>query len=175
MELPKDGDFDATSCKFTIIAQSFWKCHYSTSLLVTLASTGMAILSACSARLVIKRSLQRQHSLPSAKRRKSHCPEKSNEKSSTILSQVSGKSLSIVRETSPQPFWERLGPLSEAFGAYARTQKRRPWATQIGTSLVVYLCGDLVAQKIDGEIYNPMRTLRHLTIGGICSIPAYSW
>jgi len=143
---------------------------------VTLASTGMAILPACSARLVIKRSLQRQHSLPSsAKRQKSNCPERSIEKSSTTLTQISGKSLSTVRESSPRPFWERLGPLSEAFGAYARTQNRRPWATQIGTSLVVYLCGDLIAQKIDGEAYNPTRTLRHLTIGGICSIPAYSW
>jgi len=131
------------------------------------------VLLAYSARLVIKRSLQRQHSLPSARRQKSSLSEGSSEKSSPT--KVSGKSLSTVRELSPQPFWERLGPLSEAFGAYARNQKRRPWATQIGTSLVVYLCGDLVAQKIDGETYNPLRTLRHLTIGGICSIPAYSW
>lgn len=136
----------------------------------------MAVLLAYSARLVIKRSLQRQHSLPSsARRQKSNVPERPSEKSSQPLTQVSGKSLSTVRELSPQPFWERLGPLSEAFGAYARTQRRRPWATQIGTSLVVYLCGDLVAQKIDGEAYDPSRTLRHLTIGAICSIPAYSW
>lgn len=136
----------------------------------------MAVLPACSARLVVKRSLQRQHNLSSsAKRQKSNISEKAGEKPPAPFTQQSGKSLSTTRDLSPQPLWNRLGPLSEAFGAYARTQKRRPWATQVGTSLVVYLCGDLLAQNIDGEDYDPIRTLRHLTIGGICSIPAYSW
>lgn len=142
------------------------------------ASKRMGILVAHStpARLIIKRSLQRQHNISSsARRQQSNAPKRPTNKSSSPLTKASGKSLSTAKELSPRPFWERLGPLSEAFGAYSRTQKRKPYATQIGTSLVVYLCGDLIAQNIDGESYNPLRTLRHLTIGGICSIPAYSW
>lgn len=136
----------------------------------------MAVLLAYSARLAVKRSLLRQHNLSSsAKRQKSKISERPEEKTPASIPKQSGKSLSTTRDLSLQPLWNRLGPLSEAFGAYARTQRRRPWATQVGTSLVVYLCGDLLAQHIDGEAYDPMRTLRHLTIGGICSIPAYSW
>jgi len=39
----------------------------------------------------------------------------------------------------------------------------------------VYLFGDLLAQEIGGERYNPNRTLRMLTIGAVASIPGYKW
>lgn len=127
-------------------------------------------------RLVVRRATQRQHTIVSpTKRQKSHAPERPSESSSSLPIKSQAKSISTAREVSLQPIWERLGPLSEVFGAYARSQKKRPWATSVATSLIGYLCGDLLAQKIDGESYDPLRTLRHLTIGGICSIPAYSW
>ena len=136
----------------------------------------MTLVSIYPVRLVIKRSFQRQHNLPSsAKRQRSNLPEKSSEKHSALNIKTQEKSISTAQTPPSKPLWERLGPLSKALGAYSRIQQRRPWATQFGTSLVVYLCGDLVAQEIDGDKYDPLRTLRHLTIGGLSSIPAYTW
>ncbi|KAL2056380.1 hypothetical protein ABVK25_003403 [Lepraria finkii] len=141
----------------------------------------MAILIHQSARLVLGRPIQRQHSLLSAtKRQKATAADKSIEKPSKPRAfKEKSTEVPAVRDNSPPPFplpfWRRLGPVSDAFSAYGRTQRKRPWATQVGTSLVIYLCGDLAAQKIGGEDYYPWRTVRHLTIGAISSIPAYSW
>ena len=82
------------------------------------------------------------------------------------------------------------GPLGRLGRAYARIQERRPYATQLCSSVVVYLCGDLSAQvlfpsepvKKEGEdavakggAYDPWRTMRHLTVGVGSSIPSYNW
>lgn len=73
------------------------------------------------------------------------------------------------------PFWQRLGPLTRAAEAYARSQRKRPLTTQLCTSLVIYFASDLSAQRMGGADYDPVRTLRSLTIGGISSIPSYKW
>jgi len=39
-------------------------------------------------------------------------------------------------------FWLRLGPLTRAAQAYARAQRKRPYVTQVCTSLFIYLCSD---------------------------------
>ena len=137
--------------------------------------TAMAVIINCPMRLVFRRSAQRHQQLLSpTKRQKTTVADKPAERSPAV-SKREGSSIATPAERSPRPIWERLGPLSEIFAGYSRAQRDRPWATQFGTSLVVYLCGDLTAQYIDGEKYNPFRTLRHLTIGGVCSIPAYTW
>ena len=139
-------------------------------------SCNMGVLIHNSARLIFKRTFQRQQNLRSpTKRHKAAATEMSVDRSPQTVIKGEGKAIARPKDTHSQPFWERLGPLSEAFGVYGRTQKKRPWTTQIGTSLLVYFCGDQVAQKIDGGPYSPWRTIRHLTIGGICSIPAYTW
>lgn len=141
----------------------------------------MAILIHQSARLVLRRSVQRQHNLHSpTKRQKGTAVDKSVEKpSQSSTSREENKTLASSRDDSPPPFplplWQRLGPVSDAFNAYGRTQRKRPWATQLGTSLVIYFFGDMAAQNIGGEDYDQWRTARHLTIGAISSIPAYSW
>ena len=73
------------------------------------------------------------------------------------------------------PLWRRLGPVTEAFQTYGRSQSQRPYATQVATSIVIYCCGDLSAQRIGGEAYDPKRTARNILTGAICSIPAYNW
>lgn len=84
-------------------------------------------------------------------------------------------------------------------GAYSRIQAKRPYATQICSSVVVWLCGDLSAQLLfpsehsshgekddhgprkahsepaGSQGYDPRRTLRHLTVGIVASIPSYEW
>jgi hypothetical protein len=76
----------------------------------------------------------------------------------------------------PIPLWyHRLGPVSNFFSWFHRTQVRRPLTVQLCTTLITYLCGDLLAQNIGGEPYDPWRTLRMLTIGGLASLPGYKW
>ncbi|KAL2042435.1 hypothetical protein N7G274_004927 [Stereocaulon virgatum] len=141
----------------------------------------MAMLIQQSARLVFKRSIQRQHNLVSPpKCQKATAADKSIDKPAQPRALKEKRTEApTAKDNSPPPFplplWQRLGPVSDAFNAYGRTQKRRPWATQVGTSLIIYFCGDLAAQNIGDDDYNPWRTMRHLTIGAICSIPAYSW
>lgn len=70
-------------------------------------------------------------------------------------------------------------PLGRLGRAYTRIQNRRPYATQLCSSVVVYLCGDLTAQAWfpsgpEAE-YDPWRTARHLTVGAGSSIPSYNW
>ncbi|ODM18665.1 hypothetical protein SI65_05282 [Aspergillus cristatus] len=83
------------------------------------------------------------------------------------------------------------GPLGRLGRAYARVQEQRPYATQLCSSVVVYLCGDLSAQVLfpsepvkgkegedadaEGGGYDPWRTMRHLTVGVGSSIPSYNW
>lgn len=99
----------------------------------------------------------------------------------------------------------RTGPVGRVGRSYARMQERRPYWTQLYSSIVVYLAADLSAQFLfpsggpvqpedegeevkkdnDGEednavagkglAYDPLRTLRHLFIGVTSSIPSYNW
>lgn len=72
-------------------------------------------------------------------------------------------------------WYQRLGPVTSFFRWFHRTQQKRPYTVQISTSLTVYLFGDLLAQDIGGEQYDPKRTLRMLTIGTVASVPGYKW
>jgi hypothetical protein len=72
-------------------------------------------------------------------------------------------------------WYNRLGPVSDFFRWFHHKQVKRPLTVQLCTSLITYLCGDLLAQRIGGEKYDGRRTLRMLTIGAISSIPGYKW
>lgn len=102
-------------------------------------------------------------------------------------------------------FWQRLGPLTRAAQAYARAQRKRPYVTQVCTSLFIYLCSDrastpqsqcydvpsasrpmawqpwvltraaVSAQSMGGRDYDASRTARSLLIGSISSIPSFKW
>ena len=91
------------------------------------------------------------------------------------------------------------GPIGKSGRWYARMQERKPYATQLWSSIIIYLCGDLSAQLLfptevpapakegvdadgnEGERetvtagYDPYRTLRHLCVGVGSSIPSYKW
>lgn len=76
---------------------------------------------------------------------------------------------------SPQAWHQRLGPVTDFFSWFHKTQTRRPLTVQLSTSTLVYLLGDICAQEIGGEEYDGSRTLRMLAIGMISSIPGYKW
>ncbi|KAL2844208.1 hypothetical protein BJX68DRAFT_149813 [Aspergillus pseudodeflectus] len=95
----------------------------------------------------------------------------------------------------------QAGPVGRLGRSYSRFQERRPYTTQVCSSIVIYLCGDLSAQFLfpeksssaqqkslaSGEKgqedavveergeYDPWRTMRHLTVGIGSSIPSYNW
>ncbi len=96
----------------------------------------------------------------------------------------------------------QAGPVGRFGRSYSRFQEKRPYTTQICSSIVIYLFGDLSAQYFfppekasspaqnkttesgpqgkDGAAvevggYDPWRTMRHLTVGIGSSIPSYNW
>ncbi|KAI1189968.1 hypothetical protein F5B17DRAFT_139343 [Nemania serpens] len=98
----------------------------------------------------------------------------------------------VANVVSPLPLWQRLGPLTRAGQAYARAQRTRPWATQVASALVIYLCADFGAQRIGsggtqnrpaadddddaaGRRHDWARTARSLAIGGTGAIPSFIW
>ncbi|KAF6815340.1 dihydroorotate reductase [Colletotrichum sojae] len=81
----------------------------------------------------------------------------------------------VPNTVSTIPLWQRLGPLTRAAEGYARSQRKRPLTTQFVSSLVIYFCADLSAQRMSGKEYDPERTARSLIIGAISSIPSYKW
>jgi hypothetical protein len=88
---------------------------------------------------------------------------------------ANGTAIPVPATVANVPLWQRLGPLSRGFQAYGRSQRRRPYATQFCSSLVIYFLGDLAAQNINGEEYDPKRMLRALVISAGSSIPSYKW
>lgn len=109
--------------------------------------------------------------------------------------------------TTNRSVWEMVksSPIGRFGRWYTRAQERRPYVTQVASSFVIYLCGDLsaqllfpteakpvesgrddnsketaAAQQSEGSErkpggYDPLRTLRHLTVGLVSSIPSYKW
>ncbi|KAF2630105.1 hypothetical protein BU25DRAFT_489485 [Macroventuria anomochaeta] len=106
-----------------------------------------------------------------------------------------GQRAPATATTIPGPSWLWLEPVIEPFRAYGRVQQRKPYMTQLVSSLVIYFVGDLVAQSIAApeeeetveeeeergwvqqwsEDRDWARTGRALIIGGISSIPSYKW
>lgn len=86
-----------------------------------------------------------------------------------VKSQPSGSGAGYVRR-----YWYRSPPY-KIVQAYGEAQKKRPYATQIGSLVVIYACGDLLAQGFEGEDYDPWRTLRNMIIGCVVALPSYKW
>ena len=88
---------------------------------------------------------------------------------------ANGTAIPVHNTVATLPIWQRLGPLSTSLAAYGRSQRKRPYVTQFCSSLVIYFLGDLSAQNINGDEYDPKRTLRALIISAGSSIPSYRW
>lgn len=82
---------------------------------------------------------------------------------------------SATASPSLPPIWQRLGPLTTAANAYSRSQRKRPYTTQIAGALVIYLFADLSAQRIGGREHDPKRTARMLLIGLAAAVPYFHW
>ncbi len=75
----------------------------------------------------------------------------------------------------PLPLWQRLGTLTRIGQAYGHAHRKRPWATQIASALLIYLAADVSAQSIGGKEYVPERTIRNMAIGGVIAVPNFIW
>lgn len=136
-------------------------------------------------------------------------PSSSTSSSSPNTNSPAGRhsAASTLARWSSRTFFQAIqaGPIGRLGESYMRVQKRRPYATQVVSSILIYLCGDLSAQLMfpsdspaqesratcegkpvdsaeDGEDkaassgrYDPLRTLRHLTVGVGSAIPSYNW
>lgn len=124
--------------------------------------------------------LNRPHQITITKRQQQHTNSKPGADRERTLSREqedggAGTSIPVPATVAVVPIWQRLGPLSSAFSAYGRSQRKRPLLTQFLTSLVIYFCGDLAAQQISGEEYDAKRTVKALVISTGSSIPSYKW
>ena len=61
------------------------------------------------------------------------------------------------------------------FDWYSRQQKARPYITQLWSTPIIYCIGDLSAQALGDDDYDPHRSLRAIAIGAVISIPSYLW
>ncbi|KAH8680547.1 hypothetical protein BX600DRAFT_543290 [Xylariales sp. PMI_506] len=125
----------------------------------------------CVSRAVLRRQLEcmRQQRLPKVARRFESSSSTSSGATSTTTAtkgQAEAATASVVK---------KLGPFSRFGQFYARLQNKRPYSTQLATSIFIWFCSDLTAQTIDGKEYDPWRTLRSISIGGIAAIPAFCW
>lgn len=143
-------------------------------------------------------------------------PSKSNAPSSSPTPSTSSQPANTAAAAAPTSAnaVARSGGICEIIKAspvgrlgrwYARVQERKPYATQLYSSIIIYLCGDLSAQMLfpseapslaksdqedskastqpnneDGKeasrgVYDPWRTARHLIVGVGSSIPSYNW
>jgi protein Mpv17 len=123
-------------------------------------------------RAVLRRSPfpNRQANIP---KRQQHTPSTSKPKADE--DPAKGTSIPVPNTVANLPIWQRLGPISRGFQAYGRSQRKRPLTTQFFSALVIFSLGDLSAQSISGDEYDPARTLRALVIGAGASIPSYKW
>lgn len=115
--------------------------------------------------------LRRLHPTNIAKRHNTNAPRPTK----PVDHHANGTSIPVPNTVAHLPIWQRLGPLSNAFQAYSRSQRKRPYTTQFCSSLVIYFLGDLSAQNISGDKYDPKRTARALVISAFSSIPSYKW
>ncbi|OKL64305.1 hypothetical protein UA08_00916 [Talaromyces atroroseus] len=134
----------------------------------------------------------------------------SSPSTATVTSPSVGSAASAAGAAAPplrsRSIWDRVktGPIGRFGDWYTQVQLRRPYTTQLASSFIIYLAGDLSAQlffpadvkpttseesqqsavasdeKQDDQKpvlagYDPLRTLRHLTVGVVSAIPAFKW
>ena len=146
-----------------------------------------------------------RHRCPAKYRLESTSPEKTTDKALENMASPSTSSSVPAASTTQVPKHVkhvlRNSVLGRAADAYSRSQDTRPYWTQFWSTVAIYLCGDLVAQLLfsgesgqtdedeekevdeDGEkrstglfgTYDPLRTVRHLTVGAVAAIPVYRW
>ena len=121
--------------------------------------------------LLLRRSArQRQGLSPIQNRPKATCTE-------SRISKTSKERLPPTTANAGYPLllWRRLLPPYRLVTAYGKAQEKRPYSTQVSTVVLIWGCGDLLAQNFGEEDYDPWRTLRNMAIGSIISIPSYTW
>lgn len=131
----------------------------------------MNVFTSTSPRILLRRTARQHQGLsPIQKRPKATCTE--NQISRTPKEQLPSSTTSAGY---PLLVWRRVLPPYRLVTAYQKAQEKRPYATQAGTVVLIWCFGDLLAQNFGEEDYDPWRTLRHMTIGAIISIPSYTW
>lgn len=116
----------------------------------------------------------------------------------TQQTQKASMSTTSTAQTIPMAASYWLAPFKVPVRHYIAMNQRRPYVTQLLSTLTIWLVGDILSQYIVwspedredkvgekgktpgaaptfSEAYDPKRTFRSLIIGGIASIPSYRW
>ncbi|MCJ1466969.1 hypothetical protein MMC07_005591 [Pseudocyphellaria aurata] len=131
----------------------------------------MNIFTHSTPRTLLRRSARQPQGLSPKQKR----PKATSSESQISKFQKEGLPPSTTHTRYPWVLWRRLLPPYRLVNAYGKAQEKRPYATQASTVVLIWCCGDLLAQNLGDEDYSPWRTLRHMTIGAIISIPSYVW
>lgn len=77
-----------------------------------------------------------------------------------------------VPAPAPSPY---LRPAVRFFKWYRHHERHSPHTTQLWITPLIYLAGDLSAQLITGDDYDPARALRAVLVGTVVAVPSYRW
>lgn len=122
-------------------------------------------------RTLLRRSARQHQGLSPIQKR----PQATSTESQISKASKEGLPPSTTDAGYPLLLWRRLLPPYRIVTAYGNAQKKRPYVTQVSSVVLIWSCGDILAQRFGEEEYNPWRTLRHTTVGTIISIPSYTW
>ncbi len=120
----------------------------------------------------LRQHLQRRDNSDLRPKAKSEAVKEATGEVSQKAQHITGSSQA---STPPVSAWRRLGPLTSAFDAFGRSQKKRPYTTQIISAMIIFTCADVSAQNIADSDYDPVRTARAILIGGVAAVPQYRW
>ncbi|KAI3003335.1 hypothetical protein CBS147346_5475 [Aspergillus niger] len=77
-----------------------------------------------------------------------------------------------IEKSRPKTPWE---PVLAFFDWYSYSQSRRPYATQLCLTPLIYCVGDFSAQMIGDDDFDYRRSLRSILIGLVIAIPSREW
>ncbi|KAE8363543.1 hypothetical protein BDV27DRAFT_165419 [Aspergillus caelatus] len=75
-------------------------------------------------------------------------------------------------KSGPKRPWE---PALALLDWYSHSQSRRPYLTQLCLTPLIYCIGDLSAQMIGDDDFDPRRSFRSIVIGLVIAIPSREW
>ncbi|KAK2867793.1 hypothetical protein FQN49_003461 [Arthroderma sp. PD_2] len=139
----------------------------------------MNSLRASTVRRLLRSASSRPFSSSTVRPQRSQTKPATSIPSTTTVSSATGSRIFAAVQSSP---------LGRAIIWYGEKQKKRPYWTQFWSTVVIFLLSDFSAQllvpwitddqeeeKSVWDRYDPVRTLRHVSIGGFVAIPSYTW
>lgn len=92
-----------------------------------------------------------------------------------LKSKASSEEGAYTAGTTPKKPLNRRGALTCLAEAYGKANGKRPFVVQMASALVIFALGDMFAQRIGRDKYDPVKTARTAFIGGTIGFPQFKW